>query len=178
MKRNLSGDLTRRFKKRYKFGIHCQQPRSLMRSVRLFQFQSRPAQGRSQSDLHPTCCLVQWTGIAGDEGGGSQGDPKGRDRSCANSATHTHKLWWLMTSAENTSPEIFLDVTHQSGINYCYSWRSSDLQGRPNVILPKSYQLPDKAWTLYHPHIIKYPHSHACFSLFRSHPRQPEELRE
>lgn len=25
---------------------------------------------------------------------------------------HTHKLWWLMTSAKNTSPEIFLDVPH------------------------------------------------------------------
>lgn len=41
---------------------------------------------------------------------------------------HMHKLWWLMTSAENISPEIFfLDVSHQSDINCCYSWRSSDL---------------------------------------------------
>lgn len=44
------------------------------------QFQSGPTEGRSQSDLHPTCCLVQRTGIAGDERGGSQGDPKGYHR--------------------------------------------------------------------------------------------------
>lgn len=64
------------------------------------QFQSGPTEGRSQSDLHPTCCLVQRTGIAGDERGGSQGDPKGYHRWCTHPHTHTHGLMENVTPAE------------------------------------------------------------------------------
>ncbi|XP_061643453.1 uncharacterized protein LOC133484613 isoform X2 [Phyllopteryx taeniolatus] len=64
--------------------LHCslnEHNHHLINDFTIKQFQSGPAEGRPQPDLHPSRRLVQRTGLAGDARGGGQGDPKSHHRS-------------------------------------------------------------------------------------------------